>query len=316
MLFHLVNLFVYLRHPNQIRRFLKRTGRFPNAAFPRTVQEKFLWRKIFDHNPLFTEVSDKLRAKDLAARLCPDLRSPRVLWQGLTAEDIPEQLLLGTDVLKANHGCNFNIFLPRPERARLARITAKWLARPYGRKQGEWAYRDIQRRLFIEERIASPSGKPLAEYKVHTCAGKAVWIFFIVDRSGGTPSGSLFLPDGRCIRDSGIKGFVEGADRPPDNLGMAIEFAEKLGAQFDYLRCDILECDGALFFNELTVYPQTGSPWNRDAEILKRWSESWDLTRSWFLSSPQSGWRARYATALRHRLREETAMKIAEYSAE
>ena len=56
-IFWLVNLFAYIRHPFNVKLFRRRVGYFPNIALPRRYNEKMLWRKIFDHNPLFADSS-------------------------------------------------------------------------------------------------------------------------------------------------------------------------------------------------------------------------------------------------------------------
>lgn len=300
----LANLYAYCRHPNQIRRFWKRTGRLPNVGFPASLPERFLWRKLFDHNPVFAEVSDKLRSKAYARRHCPQLAVPRVLWTGSSVGEAPSALLRGRHVLKANHGRGFNIFLPgEGDESAIARRTRRWLSRRYGMWMGEWAYRHIRRSLFIEERIRSERGERLGEYKVHVCGGKAVWVFYLLGREEAKPAASLFDAGGMCLEDSGMPDFARGPATAPGNLAKAIEFAERLGARFDYIRCDLLEVDGILYFGEMTVYPLSGFPWNRNQEILAAWIRNWDLSRAWFLATHHSGWRGYYAEALRSRLR-------------
>ncbi|MCK5745690.1 MAG: hypothetical protein KAH44_05720, partial [Oricola sp.] len=61
----------------------------PNAAFPRTLNEKFLWRKIFDHSPLIGRLTDKLEAKAYFAEKCPSLAQAELIWTGEDSGDIP-----------------------------------------------------------------------------------------------------------------------------------------------------------------------------------------------------------------------------------
>lgn len=309
----LANLYAYCRHPNQIRRYWKRTGRLPNVGLPTSLPEKFLWRKLFDHNPVFAEVSDKLRAKTYASRLCPQLVIPRVLWTGPSVGDIPSALLRDRHVLKANHGCGFNIFLSGTDDvSEVDRRTKKWLLGPYGVNMGEWAYRQIERRLFIEEKVCSKHGERLSEYKVHVCSGKAIWIFFLQGREEPKPAASVFDASGRFLEDPGMPEYSRGPSEAPRCLAKAVEFTERLGAQFDYIRCDFLEADGVLSFGELTVYSLSGFPWNRNTEILRDWNESWDLSRAWFAAEHLSGWRGRYAKELRKRLVDRSTLETAD----
>ena len=84
-------------------------GYLPNPAAPESYHELVLWRKIFDRNPLFVTLTDKLAAKAHISSACPELALPRTLWSGRDAIDIPLNLLAGDVVVKTNHGCAMNI---------------------------------------------------------------------------------------------------------------------------------------------------------------------------------------------------------------
>ena len=86
-------------------------GYWPDPAYPLSSNEKYTWRKLYDRNPWFTVANDKLAAKRLARELCPGIRVPRTLWEGTCAEDIPDEVLQGDVVVKANHGSGWNLFV-------------------------------------------------------------------------------------------------------------------------------------------------------------------------------------------------------------
>lgn len=300
----LLNLIVYVQYPILIITFVSRTFRFPNAAFPSSIEEKFLWRKIFDHNPLFARTSDKLAAKTYAASICPELRIPEVYWRGTDLNEVPAGLMEKKAVLKANHGSGFNEFLPY-QKANLLALqmkTKQWLSRCYGSRNGEWAYGNIDRKLFIEELIYGKNCRPPIEYKIHACNGNAVWIFCLRDRFGDNPIATFFKPDGTTYQDDGNSGFEVHDRQPGDSFSQALHIAQQLGADFDYIRCDFYENGGEIFFGELTTYPLSGYPRIRNQLLLKDWNQAWDLRDSWFLRNRQQGWRAGYAAILRSHL--------------
>ena len=124
-------LLITARHPMLVVRFARRIGYLPNPAAPEAYNERMLWRKIIDHNPLFVTLSDKLAAKDHVRRACPELMVPRTLWRGRDPDQIPDELLAGDVVVKTNHGCEMNIVVSdgQPDRAtiirKLKRITTR-----------------------------------------------------------------------------------------------------------------------------------------------------------------------------------------------
>jgi hypothetical protein len=74
-------------------------------------------------------------------------------------------------------------------------------------------------------------------------------------------------------------------------------FAEKVSAPFDFVRCDLYELNGNVYFSEFAVYPQSGRTTASD-ELKNLRNALWDLRRTWFLTTPQTGWRRIYAAAL------------------
>src|SRR5712671_7694759 len=54
------NILVYMRYPGRILRFYRRLGYLPNVCDPKSKNEKFLWRKTFDRNPMYRILADKL----------------------------------------------------------------------------------------------------------------------------------------------------------------------------------------------------------------------------------------------------------------
>ena len=102
-----INTYCYVRHPYLTAfAFRFRTG-LPAPACPKHPVDKFLWRKIFDHDPTMIAMSDKIRAKQVASDRCPDLKIPKVLWVGDRFEDIPPDLISGDAVVKSTHGSGY-----------------------------------------------------------------------------------------------------------------------------------------------------------------------------------------------------------------
>ena len=294
-----INLGIYLRYPKLVRRFHSKMGYWPNVSFPSSLQEKFLWRKVFDHNPFFTMVSDKLLSKKYAASICPDLKSPKVLWSGTDLKDAPQTLLESQGILKSNHGWEQLVFLPTNDLSpsALKQRTEQWMSEPYGVEKGEWAYADINRRLFIEELISTKSGGPITDYKVHVLGGSALF----VSSPGPNKTFTRFRRDGTTYapNDAEEKQNLEVPfPKPGEAFYKAISFAEQLGKNHDYIRCDFLAVDEDVWCGELTIYTSSGYPVIHDTELLHYWNNNWDLRKSWFLQYPHSGWRRRYAAAL------------------
>lgn len=296
-----INLALYAQHPRLIWKFLRKTHRLPNIATPHTLEEKFLWRKIFDHNPLFGEVCDKIRSKPYAARLCPEILLPKVVWTGTDSNDIPEEFLNERYILKANHASGYNLFLPYPSDSRpsLARLTQRWLNTSFGTKMGEWAYSVIDRKLFVESMIDANSDLPLVEYKIHMCNGKTVLSARIEQRAGKAPLAAMLDHTGAAISGH-AGGKYEHCELGDTSMyAKVLKMSETIGAAFDYARIDTYTLGEDIYFGEVTIYSSSGYPSNNNQELRQRWNDNWDLRKTWFLQTQHSGWKGRYADDLR-----------------
>ena len=302
------NAYVYLWHTRLVRIYHRKMHRFPNAAYPKLVEEKYLWRKIFDRNALFTEICDKLLAKGYAKRKCPELRIPEVLWVGTDADDIPEELLARKAVLKANHNSGPHIFLDgsKMDRAEIKKKTEKWLSAPYGQKNGEWAYRDVDRKIFIEELIDGADGQPLEEFNVNVVDGRVLSTQMLRNWQSSEKKTSRYDRDGQNFEaEYSLSNAVTVFADPPKAYPKVVAIAERLGAGFDNIRCDFYLVEEEIYFCEMTLYPLAGFPMDRGRRVSDLWQKRWDIRASWFLTTSQSGWRAYYAKKLKERLNQE-----------
>ncbi len=308
----LVRFWCYAVHPHQFILSRLRADQWLDPVVPVTAEEKFFWRKIFDHNPLFIVASDKLASKDYALTQVPNLRVAAVLWSGKDPALIPDNALSGSVMVKSTQGSGPIWYQPiikgDVDLPLLHRKARRWLRRGYGWVKGEWAYGAVERRLFVEEMIMDNGDPVRHEYKFHVCGGCTVYV--VVKCSGRNNSDLRYILD----RDGLLQEILgeAGSDNynMPSNFEEMRDIAERLGADFDYIRCDLSSADGAVFFSELTVYPSSGFGRLHNKRLRKMRNAKWDLQRSWFLSSRQRGWRKLYAQALSRRLQKEKGEKI------
>lgn len=274
------------------------------VAKPRLANEKYLWRKAFDHDPRWVIVTDKEAAKKWVSDQGIEVSMPATLWSGTDANDIPDDLWQRPFYLKATHGCQMNIAVLNPPDDRDAIIAEAngFLQQDHGGRHRQWAYDGVPRRLIAEE-VISP-GRELIEVKYYTF-GETVEQFVL--RREGPP-----LTAARCeVQDDG--GYVLSEDRTvisaiidrkplPDVVFEGLKLAAEIGRQFDHVRVDTLTDGDDLYLGELTVYSIAGRVFKNGDDVDAVLNRSWDLRRSWFLTTPQPGWRGVYANALRREL--------------
>lgn len=292
-----------LRHPVLMARSVARLGYLPNPAAPTRYNELMLWRKIVDRNPLFVTLTDKLAAKAYIRAACPELPVPETIWSGRDPQHLPAELLAGDVVVKVNHGCAMNIFVSagRPARSEIVRRTRRWLAKRYGRRNGEWAYWPIEPTVFIEERLTLASVSIATDIKVHVCSGDIshVWV---EDKLAGRSH--LFGGDGRPLpgRDPDYPREDQSLPVGPallDLVRQAITLAPRIAGDLDHARIDFLVTDKGLHAGEICIYSAAGyGTWTNPA-IAERIEQLWRLEDSAYLRRRHSGPARLYAEALR-----------------
>ncbi len=299
----LIRWAIILRHPRLAYWYRKIDShkRLPNPANPQTANDKFFWRKIFDRNPEFTEICDKLLVRGWLKANQIDVDAPPVLWSGVDPAKIPDHILASGVVVKANHGSSTNIFLEEapPSRAAFNRRMRKYLRKPHGRKKLEWGYYGVSRKIFVEALVPNMT----AEFKIFTFGRRVERLQIIYDRfSDEGISADVWLPDGMGGWNlfEGSPEITRNANRPmPENTQEALDLARQIGDHFDHMRVDILTDTRNLWFSELTVYSLAGKIPLSGHISTEGVNTSWDLRRSWFLRTPQTGWKKLYADRLR-----------------
>ena len=255
------------------------TGYEINFIDPKTYNEKINHKKLFDRNPLLPIVADKYRARKWVADvLGTDAVLKPLIYATDNPDDIPWNDLPADYVVKPNHLSGAVKFIRdgQVDREELTAVCRGWLARKYAPFSMEWAYLPIPPMILVEDLL---SGAP-DSFKFHCFHGKCHFVKVI--------SGGLEAKKKRCFTfftpDTWEKIPVSWdryghADIPrPDNLGLMVDYAEKLSAVFDYIRVDLALFDGRIYFEEMTNYPTGGHSTLEPIEYDRIWGDLWTIT--------------------------------------
>ncbi|WP_055687550.1 ATP-grasp fold amidoligase family protein [Loktanella sp. 5RATIMAR09] len=310
IVFFLVGLWVGLSAPRELRRLARLQARHEvfrvRIAVPVLANEKYLWRKLFDHNPLFVTLTDKQACKGWVASLGLDIRQPKTLWVGTDANYIPADVWAVPMIIKATHGCQMSIPV-RQEPADKAPLIAQanaFLLRDHGSRRREWAYGGVPRRLIAEEWVFP--GTDLIEYKCYAFGPKVVQVAAIYRAAPESAAIWQLNEDGQFVLTDQVSAVAPIINPAP--LGKAgeaaIALSSELGKPFDHMRFDWLSDGSDLMLGEVTVYNLAGRAHLQGHYREAVLNKDWDLRRSWFLTTPQTEWRKIYAAALNRRLNE------------
>ncbi len=273
----------------------KTIGYYPNLRNPQSFNEKILWKKIHDRNPLLSVVSDKYRVREYLAKVLGKKDAENILIPLLYVtkkpEDIPFNSLLEEYVVKPNHASGMIIFAENTEggkrytiinrsettilfdcdhaRETIVNICKDWLSSPHGFHLFEWAYQQIKRKIVIEKLLRNANGKTPNDYKFFVFNGKYHYLlveynrYIDINRVWYTPEWELF------------KSYHGEIEKKPENLKYMVDLAEQLGKPFDCIRIDLFLVNGKIFFSEMTNYSASGRscfhPASFDFELGSKW---------------------------------------------
>lgn len=266
------------------RLYHAKLGTWPNLEAPHGFNEKILFKMLHDRRPGLTLFSDKLRVRDYVRKAAPALSFPELYWWSSRAEGLPFDALPSAFVLKANHGSGWNCLvrdkstLRRPD---LVRLGKRWLDSDFTIVGREWAYRNIRRALYAEQLLQDSGASMLPDYKLFVFNGKVRLIQ--VDRDRFTRHTQVLYDE----RWNFVEGTVAAAQgeriEKPRSLALMIETAEALSAGIDFLRVDLYDVDGRVYFGELTSSPNKGlSPFRPPSldHLLGGWLNLDDYSQS------------------------------------
>jgi TupA-like ATPgrasp len=236
--------------------------------------EKMQRRILFDRRPLIGDLGDKLKMKSRAARMV-DVRIPRTLWCGTDLDELAAVTEIPNRwVLKPNNATGKVILGEgRPDIAALKRQTRGWLPKvsPLWRYRGEWIYSTVKPRILLEERLGDEPAPD--DYKFFVFRGEVAVIQVDTNRFSDHQR-RFYTPDWEPLEIRNAYDVMP-VRPPPLNLEEMRAIAAKMGVEFDFIRVDLYDIDGHVWFGELSPFCGSGlerfEPLGWDRDLGRRW---------------------------------------------
>ncbi len=263
--------------------FNKRIGYKLNLDNPRSFNEKIIWKKLYDRNPLLTVTADKYEVRGYLKNILGDEEADKLIvpvyYVTSDPHKIPFSQLPDRFVIKPNHGSRMHIIHKGDKpvcREYIQRKCKEWLRTNYGFYHYEWAYRNIKRKIILEELLETGDGSLPMDYKFY-CFNSKCRLIRVSDNRFGSDDNSAYLDIEWNLLPVVNPGYnSENIEfKKPANPDYLINLAEKISADFDAVRVDFYYCDGRAFFSELTHYDGSGlarfEPESFDFELGSFW---------------------------------------------
>lgn len=255
----------------EIQYAVKFGGTLIDWESPKTFNEKQQWMKLYDRNPKYTKLVDKLEVKKYVEEkigskfIIPTLK----VWD--SADDIDFDLLPKRFVLKCTHDSESYILCTSKELLDIDEVRKKInnaLKTNYFFVHREWPYKNVKPRVLCEKFIGDEYGKVSYDYKVSCFGGEPKFYSVAVDRQ--TKLAFYYYDvNHKDITDIVVREKKEkkNIDLPhKEQLDEMLELARILSKGFPYVRVDFMISD-RIYFSELTFFP--------DAGVGTDWNDNW-----------------------------------------
>jgi hypothetical protein len=238
--------------------YMRKYGRPPRVLFPKTFNEKLLYRKLHDRDPALPHFVDKITVKKIVTEMLGSEWVTPTLWSGSSLPNIGIRNWPRPYVIKANHGAGFIYFVHTQADEDWSLITAeteRWLSTRWGELSREWPYLQVTPQLLVEPFIGTD--RNINDYKFFVFNGKVAYIQVDTDRFTGHKR-TMFNRDWE--RQS-FRYIYETDPRdipPPLSLTDMIRGAERIANNFTFARVDLYDTGGRPRFGEVTFFPEGG----------------------------------------------------------
>ncbi|MFD2823595.1 ATP-grasp fold amidoligase family protein [Lacinutrix iliipiscaria] len=276
------NIYEYLRYALVSdtalinKEFVKNLGYKPNLENPQTFNEKLQWLKLNDRTPLHTICADKYKVRDyVKEKIGEEYLIPLVFETKNPRAIVPENLPDYPVIIKTNHDSSGGIIVRDKSQHNWINVQntlAKFLNINYYHRFKEWQYKNIERRIVVEELLMDKSGDIPFDYKMHYFNGKLEFTQVDIDRQKDHRR-NLYDANWNLLDVQWVYKTGNDVERPK-LFDKMIELGEKFAQDFCYLRVDFYHVNDKIYFGELTFHAESGSgafnPKHYDDDFGKR----------------------------------------------
>lgn len=247
-----------------------------NIAAPTTFSEKLFSRMVLINrhgDARYTRLADKYLAREYVREKVGEKYLVKLLWSGTDPTKIPFDGLPQKCVVKTNHGSGGNIIMSEPViRSHIIQKLRKWLKENFYWAAREYHYFKIPPRILVEEFLEDGEEDGPLDYRFWCFNGKPEMIQVDNHSHDINPFyNTSWTKLEMCYRQD----FNDADIKKPENFQEMLEIAAVLAADFDFVRVDLYNLKGKIYFGELTFTPVAGrfvfKPESWDAYLGKKW---------------------------------------------
>lgn len=239
----------------------RKTGKKIDIDNPKTYNEKIQWTKIYDHNPLYTALADKLKVRDYIKDKIGEQYLVPLLGYWKNFDDIDFNKLPNQFVLKCNHDSG-SVIICKDKHSFDYKLARKKLTKALKKNlyyaTGEWQYKNMEPFIIAEKYMIDSELDDLRDYKFLCFDGKPVSCRVDFDRFGNHTR-NVYDANWKVLPwQKGIFNHPDGDIPKPNKYDEMWQLAGILSEGFKQVRIDLYCVDDQIYFSEYTFTNATG----------------------------------------------------------
>lgn len=229
---------------------------------PQTFNEKLQWLKLYNRKPEYTVMVDKYKVREyIAQELGEEYLIPLLgVWDN--PDEIDFDALPNQFVLKCNHNSGLGMCICKDKSeldiSKVKVELRKGLKQDYYLTGREWPYKDVPRKIIAEKYMEDVSGD-LKDYKFYCFNGEMKFVMINSDRNTSRPTrADYFDRDFNWLDFTWEYSHAEVHPKKPEQFEKMVAIVEKLAKGLPHIRVDLYDCNGKIYFGELTFFDGSG----------------------------------------------------------
>lgn len=244
-------------------KYKHKMGKKLDLENPQTFNEKMQWLKLYDRNPLYTKLVDKYEVREYIKEKIGEEYLIPLLGVYDNFDDIDFAKLPNQFVIKCTHDSGGLVVCRDKQKLDLKKAKVKinkCLKNNFYYYNREWPYKNVKPRIIIEKYMEDTNSKELVDYKFFCFNGQPKFIYVSEGLENHETAKISFVNmefEREKFKRTDYKDFETIPSRPK-NFEEMKEISKILSHDVRFLRVDLYEINGKVYFGELTFTPCAG----------------------------------------------------------
>lgn len=243
-----------------------------NLVNPVSFTQKLQYLKLYDRNPEYTKLVDKLAVKDYVSDIIGKEHVIKTINSWDNANKINFKELPDKFVLKVTHDSGGLVICKDKSKLdikKTRKMLSKALKFNYFRYSREWPYKNVPRKILCEEYMQDSKTEDLVDYKFYCFNGEPKFLYFSRYEHQENEELSFFTLDWQLapFQRKNHKMLTIMPEKP-DCFDEMIQIASKLSKNIPFVRVDLYVINQKIYFGEMSFFPASG--------MAKFYPEEWN----------------------------------------